>query len=262
MAIDFVNRIIEEMVENSIKFKEIIQEGDYYVSDIVDYTRYTNRPNQTIITEINITRDEIFGNKKPIIGRKQTQKKQTDIYDETTINIRGNIIEQKIISNRDSIIRAYVNCFYWINNPLYDTTSRNLGFLNDLQTSLTYLFKAKIVDFIEKNMNSDNKDIQNFIEKNIKTDENFFESTLNKFRKTSFNTDGIIEYFILSFIFPNYPIIVSNNYNDYIYIFNEGQKSINQKNIEKYTTNETIYIKFDVETELTIPRNIYSIYNI
>ena len=49
LAIDFVNKVIEEMIQDSIKFKEIIQESNYYVSDIVDHTQYTNRSEQKII---------------------------------------------------------------------------------------------------------------------------------------------------------------------------------------------------------------------
>ena len=42
MVIDFINKIIEELIQNDIQFKELIQEGTYYVSDIVDLTQYTN----------------------------------------------------------------------------------------------------------------------------------------------------------------------------------------------------------------------------
>ncbi len=58
LAVDFVNKVIEEMIHDGIKFKEIIQESNYYVSDIVDYTQYTNRYDQKIIkaSNFNITK--------------------------------------------------------------------------------------------------------------------------------------------------------------------------------------------------------------
>ena len=83
----------------------------------------------------------------------------TKIFGETIEDVQQKVIEmgkqfiQIIIPNKDSIIRAYVNSYYWINNPLYDIESRNLGYLNDLQTNLTYLFKANIIDFIQNNLN-------------------------------------------------------------------------------------------------------------
>jgi hypothetical protein len=42
MVIDFINKVIEEMVQNDIQFKELIQDNNYYVSDIVDYSQFTN----------------------------------------------------------------------------------------------------------------------------------------------------------------------------------------------------------------------------
>ena len=41
------------MIQDKIKFKELIQEDNYYVSDIVDYTQYSNRPDQKIIKTSN-----------------------------------------------------------------------------------------------------------------------------------------------------------------------------------------------------------------
>ena len=49
LAIDFVNKVIDEIIQDGIQFKELIQENEYYVSDIVDYSQFTNRPNQKII---------------------------------------------------------------------------------------------------------------------------------------------------------------------------------------------------------------------
>ena len=51
--IEYLRKIIEEMLQDKIKFKEIIQEDNYYVSDIVDYTQYSNRPDQKIIKTTN-----------------------------------------------------------------------------------------------------------------------------------------------------------------------------------------------------------------
>ena len=268
IAIDFVNRIIEEMIQDGIKFKEIIQENNYYVSDIVDYTQYTNRKDQKIIkaTNFNIQKlmSELFGKDKiPIIGKRQMAKiyGEEEIYPEL-IELGKQLI-QLIIPNKDSVIRAYVNSYYWINNPLYDIESRNLGYTNYLQTNLTYMFKANIIDFIQTQLTKGDPLIRKYLEKYFKNEQNFFESSLNKFRKTSFNTDGKVELFILSHLIP-YPIVVYDNYSNFKYIFMQGEVPINNETIKNFTSekniNKTIYLKFDFDSSNTVPKNIYSIY--
>jgi hypothetical protein len=269
LAIDFVNKVIEEMIQDGIKFKEIIQESNYYVSDIVDYTQYTNRHDQKIIkaSNFNIQKlmSELFGKDKvPIIGRRQMAKmygEEEEAYPELVE--LGKQFIQIIIPNKDSIIRAYVNSYYWINNPLYDVESRNLGYVSELQTSLTYLFKADIIDYIQNNLFKGDPSIRKYLEKYFKNEQNFFESTLNKFRKTSFNTDGKVELFILSYLIP-YPIVVYDNFSNVKYIFMQGEIPVNNDTIKTYTSdkniNKTIYLKFDFDSSNIIPKNIYSIY--
>ncbi len=272
LAVDFVNKVIEEMIQDSIKFKEIIQESNYYVSDIVDYTQYTNRFEQKIIkaSNFNITKlmSELFGKDKiPIIGRRQIAKTFNDtIEDENPELIElGKQFIQQIIPNKDSIIRAYVNSYYWINNPLYDTDSRNLGYINDLQTALTYMFKADIIDFVQNNLLKGDPQIKEYLEKYFKNENNFFESTLNKFRKTSFNTDGKVELYILSQLI-DVPIVVYDNYSNVKYIFLQGELPVNTETIKKFTSenklNKTIFLKFDFDSSNVIPKSIYSIYYI
>jgi len=270
IAIDSVNKVIEEMVQDGIKFKEIIQESNYYVSDIVDYTQYTNRNSQKIIKSsnfnINKLMSELFGKDKiPTIGKRQLSKMFGDVVEDVFPELieMGKQFIQIITPNKDSIIRAYVNSYYWINNPLYDIESRNLGYLNELQTNLTYLFKANIIDFIQNNLNKGDQEIKKYLEKYFKNDSNFFESTLNKFRKTSFNTDGKVELYILSQMIP-IPIIVYDNYSNVKYIFLQGEIPVNNETIKKFTNenslNKTIFLKFDFDSSTTIPKNIYSIY--
>ena len=272
LAIDFVNKVIEEMVQDSIKFKEIIQDSNYYVYDIVDNTQYTNRNDQKIIKasnfNINKLMSELFGKDKiPIIGKRKMTKMFGEIIEENQPELieMGKQFIQMIVQNKDSIIRSYVNSYYWINNPLYDIESRNLGYLNDLQTNLTYLFKANIIDFIQNNLNKGDQEIKKYLEKYFKNETNFFESTLNKFRKTSFNTDGKVELYILSHMIP-IPIVVYDNYSNIKYIFLQGEIPVNAETIKKFTSennlNKTIFLKFDFDSSTTIPKNIYSIYYI
>jgi hypothetical protein len=275
LAVDFVNKVIEELLLDSIKFKEIIQESSYYVSDIVDYTQYTYRSDQKIIktSNFNITKlmSELFGKDKiPIIGKRQIMKSNQDSLKDQEEEYPelielGKQLIQPIIPNKDSIIRAYVNSYYWINNQLYDVESRNLGYTSEFQTNLTYLFKANIIDYIQNIINkvNINSDIKKYLEKYFKDKDNFFDSALNKFRKTSFNTDGRIELFILSYLIP-IPIVVYDNYSNVKYIFLQGELKVTDETIKNFTNaknlNKTIFLKFDYDNSSTIPKNIYSIY--
>ena len=211
---------------------------------------------------------ELFGkNNIPIIGKRLINKNNTEIVEENypeLIEIGKQLI-QEIISNKDSIIRAYVNCYYWIKNPLYDIESRNLNYISEIQTNLTYIFKANIIDFIQNNNN--NADIKNFLEKYLKKNNNinFFDSTINKFRKTIYNTDGLIELYILSHLIL-LPIIVYDNYSNIKYIFLQGKIKVNDDTIKKFTSinklNNTIFLKFNYDNDSNIPNKIYSIYYI
>jgi len=268
MAVDYVNKVIEEMVLDNIKFKEIIQENNYYVSDIVDYTQYSYRPNQKIIKSSNFTinkiMSELFGKDKvPIIGRKQMVMRGDQYIEEDYPELieLGKKLIQPIVPNNDSIIRAFINCLYWISNPLYDEESRNLGYVSNLQNSLTYLFKANIIDFIQTNKN--NPDINKYLINYFKNEENFFESAINKFRKSSYNTDGKVELFVISHLI-DLPIVIYDNFSNVKYIFLQGEVKVTEDSIKNYVKeekiNKTIFIKFDYDSSNKIPKNIYSIY--
>jgi len=272
LAIDFVNKIIEEFVQNNIQFKEIIQENNYYVSDIVDYSQYSFRANQKIIktTNFNLHKimTELFGiDKTPIIGIKQINRHNTNeqIIEDDYLELveLGKQLYQPIILNKDSIIRAFVNCYYWINNTLYDIESRNLGYFSKLQTILSNRFKAKIIDYIHNAKIENNDKYNKYISKYFNDDKNFFDSALNKFRKQPYNTDCKLELLILSFI-TDYRIVVYNNYSNVIYLFLQGQVELNETNIKNFTKeeyrNKTIFIKLDFDGTNIIPKNISSIY--
>jgi hypothetical protein len=270
MLIDFVNRIIEEIIQNKIQFKELLQEGNYYVSDIVDYSQYTNRPGQKIIKigNYNISKimSELFSkDKMPIIGKRIHISKNTNEINEDYLELieLGKQLIQPIISNKDSVLRAYVNCFYWINNSLYDVESRNIGYFSDLQTQLTNQFKAKIIDFIFKIKNENQEKYIKYLKKYFNNNEVEFNNTLNKYRKQSYNTTGKLELYILSFIIDT-RIVVYNNFNVVIGLYLNGEVPITEETIKNFTEeeyrNKTIFIKMDFNGSNKIPQNIYSIY--
>uniref|UniRef100_A0A6C0HVJ4 Early transcription factor VETF large subunit n=1 Tax=viral metagenome TaxID=1070528 RepID=A0A6C0HVJ4_9ZZZZ len=267
-----ISKIIEECIIDGIKFKEIIQEENYYVSDVVDYTIYSDRPNQKIIktSNFNIKKimTELFGKDSiPQLGKRKVGKQEFIIDVDIPVAVEiGDEVFQEIISNKNSIIRGYVNCYYWLLNKLYDKDSRNLGYESELQERLTNLFKANMIDYLVGNVFNEElkKDISKYIELNKDIlSKNIFTSSLSRLRKNNYNTDGVLELIILSYMFP-FPIVVFDNYNAVKYIFSSGPVSVNDKTIEKYTnktlSNKTIFMKFDFEGNNNIPKKIYSIY--
>ena len=268
-----VSKLVEEMIMDGIKFKEIIQEENYYVSDVVDYTVFSDRPNQKIIktSNFNIKKimTELFGKDSiPQLGKRRIGKQEVTIDVDIPEALElGKEVIQEIVGNKNSIIRAYVNGYYWMLNTLYDKESRNLGYESELQERLTNLFKANLIDYLVGNVFNEElkKDVSHYIEldKHLLS-KNIFTSTLSRLRKNNYNTDGILELILLSYMFP-YPIVVFDNYNVVRYIFSSGPVSVNEKTIEKYTSasmlNKTIFIKFDFEGTNKIPKKIYSIYH-
>jgi hypothetical protein len=272
-VINNISKIIEEMIMDGIKFKEIIQEDTYYVSDIVDYTTYSDRPNQKIIktSNFNIKKimTELFGKESiPQLGKRRIGKQEIIIAKDNPEMIElGNEIVQEIIPNKNSIIRAYVNSYYWMLNPLYDKTSRNLGYESELQDKLTNLFKANLIDYLINNVYNEElkKDISKYIDLNKDIlSKNVFYSSISNLRKNNYNTDGILELIVLSYSYP-YPIVVYDNYNTVKYIFSSGPVLVNDKTIQKYINesqySKTIFIKFETEGNNKIPKKIYSIYH-
>jgi len=270
LMIDFINRVLEEIIQDNIQFKELIQENNYYVSDIVDYTQYTYRSNQKIIKtsnfNLNKIMEELFGkNQIPTIGRRQINKKSNDeiIEEYPELVELGKQLYQMIVPNKDSIIRAFINSYYWINNPLYDIESRNLGYFSDIQTLLTNRFKAKIIDYIQNAKNDNLSKYHKYLEKYFGNDKSFFDSSLNKFRKQSYNTNCKLELLILSLL-TDYRIVVYDNYYKVIYLFLQGEVKVTDDNIKTFTKEEfkntTIHIKLEFDSNNIIPKNIYSIY--
>ena len=263
--VEYINRLVEDMVRDKIGFKELIQEDIHYVSDIVDYNQYTFRDNQKIFKPSNINMktilEELFGKDNiPKIGRRHKLKKSFKLIQDEYPNLVkiGESLIQEIISNLDSVLRSYANGYYWVKNSLYDIKSRNLGYFSDLQTRITYFLKAHIIDWIRKEGNFKSKDLSFF---NKKYGKKFnLDLLINQFRKSIINTDGILELYILSYIF-DYPIFVYNNYNKIIYIYHNGDLEVNKKNIDSFKKEESIHIKFDFDGNSKIPKKIYSIYN-
>jgi hypothetical protein len=280
--IKMVNKIAEELVSNILKSHELLRIGGYYVSDIGDMSKFTEREGQKIVksTSSNIYKvlNEIFGRDKIFI---KTGKKKTKITEANyqVLNQENQLIDmktfflQKIIDDNMNLFRAYANCYYWIKNKYSDLQIRNLGFYNPIQSDLAINFKSYVINWILNPTNI--KLIPNNISKyfEIKKTANI-EEYLEKFaiklvNEINTNTSCILELFVLEKI-NNIPIVVYDEYNTVIYIFDNGLiYDINEDkgkklpaSLNKYINNiDCINLRFIFKDDTNIkPLNIDSIF--
>ena len=247
MLINFINKISEEIINKDLKKDEIFQYKNYFVSDIVDYNRFTERPNQKIIkSNTNNMKKmliDIFGEENiPKIGKRRGYKGIDIDYQELNfqnpLKDMGDYYVQSIIDNNNTLFRAFANCLFWKKNKLFDDSHRNLGYYSSLQTDLSNYFKSLIIDWlVDKNNKQEIKNnlfkyiddlkrkhfIQDFVVK-ISNDINTF-------------TNCIIETYILA-----------KEYKQIIYVYDENNKLIYIfDNILVYDTtfNKTYDKKYD-----------------
>jgi len=232
LVITFVNKISEELISNDFKAFEIMRVGNYFVSDIADYTKFKESHNQKIVrstsNSIKKVLYELFGKDNiPIIGKKKISKisevnsQQMNI--ENPLRDMKTFFVQNIIENNMSIFRAYVNSYYWIKNPFYDNETRNLGYYSAIQTDLSHYSRSIVIDWLQDPRNKDiiKKDLYQYMEQK-KSSKHLVIDYINKLG-TDVKTFGscIVELFIMNKI-QNIPIIVYDDDNTIIYVFNNG----------------------------------------
>lgn len=259
IILEYLNRILEEIIRDSVGFKELIQEENYFVSDIVNNKDFTNRENQKILKVGNLSLHkiitELFGiNSIPKIGKRS----QTNInyLDESHPQLEeiGKNLSQEIISNHNSNIRAFVNSYYWLKNPLYSKKRRNLGYQSPIQNELVNLLKAKIIDFVLLY----DKDVPKNLEKYFNSKEKA-DGKLMEFAKSPLNTTGDLEFYCLNKLY-NIPIIIKNKYNEITKCFIDSKIITNINELNKIPLKNSIKIKQDITPDVKLPRKIYSIY--
>ena len=276
---DFIKKLSVELVEQEIKAYEILREKKYYVSDIVDYNNFTEKPGQRIIKSTNTNLQkiltDIFGKEHiPKIGRRYLSKKtefdlQSLLLENPIKDIKDAYV-QNIIPMNYSIIRAYTNGYYWIKHEMYTTDTRNLGFYSELQNEMINLFRSILIDWLNVPDNIDflldlddktksiinnpilfmNKDsnkrlvINNYI---VKLMDNNIEPNL-----------GLFELFILKQI-HDIPVIMMINGN-LKYFINNSVKIIDDNASDKYNKSKYITINLDIADKSNYPSIIEIIY--
>lgn len=244
LIIIFVEKICEELVLNEIKANELLKRYNYYVSDIVDITKFSELPGQRIFksntANLKKVLDELFGKTNlPSIGKRKGGKlfnmnniDYEKLNDMNKIQETNTLYIQKIIENNMSIFRAYANGYYWLKYDVKDVEYRNLGYYNNFQTELANYFKSLVIDWLQAN------------EIDIDDKSKFILTLAKDITKT---TSCIVELNILSKIIDNIPI---NLYDNDLHIIQSF--SNNDNNNDKYNS---INIKINYQSQ-----EIYSIY--
>jgi len=220
-TINFVSKVIDELLSDEMKSKELLKEGNYFISDIVDQNNYIRRENEKIIKnndpDIEKILSEYLGNIPYLKNRKGILniKNMNENNLENPVEDLGDYKLQNIIMNNNSIIRAFVNSYYWKNNDLKSDEVRNLKYYSNLQTNLTNYFIGTATDFIN---NKINKEYLKNTFSYLKFDN--FDLLINDMNTMLFN--GRIILCILSNIL-NETVVTYDNYFKIIYICEKGK---------------------------------------
>jgi hypothetical protein len=281
IIISFVNKVSDEFINNERKAAEILQKEGYFVSDIADYNRFEERPNQKIIKSTNVainkTLSELFGKDNiPVIGKKKLVK--TNVADLQEVNITNPIEShrdyyvQKIIPNNITLLRAFANGYNWLKHAYYDFENKNFGFYSTVQTDMANYFRSNIIDWIndKNNYSTIVRELATYLEVNKK---NFISTYINKISQDVPNTKGVVELYILNKLY-NIPVIVYDKYNNIMYIFDgtsvgkegiayakfEKKNDISDKKYNKYkdlnNLKNFINIRFTSLSASNVPLNI------
>lgn len=272
LIVDFINKVSEELIQNDFKSKEILREGEYFISDIVNYNVFTERPDEKIImssnTNLNKILSVVFGKDNiPRIGKRRYKLQSLQDYNQLNINNplkdMTNWFVQPIIENNNTIFRAFANSYYWLLHPLNDKLIRNLKYYSVLQTSLSNKYKATVVEWLFDRQNQ--KEIEDNLLPYIKYGKiNEFIIKLNVSIHT--NTNCLIELYVLSKL-NNIQIYVYNENYNVIYVFHPTQGFIydhnkTQSSFDKsqFKSKRTIYLRFLYITKNIFPDRIECLY--
>ena len=270
--IKFINKVSDELINNKLKSNEILNIDNYYITDIIDPLNYVYRDKQILIKENNNTIKKILSNlygsnSVPQIGKKKINKKSL-IQEIIPLEIIGKKKYQLIISN-NIIYRSYTNSYYWINTLFKNEDQKNLGYYSILQTDLSNYFKSQIIEWI--NYKNNFLLIIKIFEKILNLTKNFLSDFKSYLTKSSICYKNYIVDLYILFIINKIPIIIYDNYDNIIIVFDENFLYIdnyigNKNDLKKYNNNNFVknYIKikyniinFSITNE---PSNISVVY--
>lgn len=271
MLVDYINQVAEEFIQNELKAQEILRKGDYFVSDIVNYNVFTERPGERIImvsnTNLNKILSEIFGKDNiPKIGKRRNKPGEMQDYEQ--LNIDNPIVDannwylQNIIENNNTYYRAFANVYFWLMHPYNDINYRNLGYYSGLQTNLSNIYKSQIIDWLSDPVNITEIDgLAKYMYTNKLTD--YIAKLGNDVRTL---TPGIVEFYILSKIYESIIYINDDNFN-IIYAIHPSQGVIFDHtenydfDISKYTNfAKVVNLRYQYSSRNIFPDRVEAMY--
>ena len=218
MFIEFVNRVTEEIIQNSLESNEILQIGGNSVSDIVDYNTYTQREGEIVIVnnnKANLKRifkeifnesinDDNFSVVKPSKKLKESINQDNNVI---TYSLEGtkDWWLQRVASDSLSFFRALANTQYWRTHPYNNTNTRNLGYLSPSQTLFANIYRSKVIDYLNDPLKS--KEVNTLANKNGITKINEYIASIMNDDFNRFTTPGFIELETFSIV-ANVRIII------------------------------------------------------
>ncbi|QTF49239.1 putative early transcription factor large subunit [Acanthamoeba polyphaga mimivirus] len=270
--IDFINQVTEELIQNELRASEILRRGEYFVSNIVDYNVFTERPGERIVMASNSNLEkilsELFGKENiPRIGKKRYKFDNTQTYEQ--LNFDNPLKEtsiwyiQNIIDNNNTVFRAFANTYYWLVHPYDEVSMRNIGYYSPLQTTLSNIYKSQVINWLLQQENQDMiQKISSYIRYNKVED---FVTKLSMDVNTI--SSGIVELCILSILYETI-IYVNDEYFNVIYVLHPTQgivydykKSKNKFTNEKYQSyKKVIDIRFRYSSNSNYPDYIDALY--
>jgi hypothetical protein len=138
--------------------------------------------------------------------------------------------------NNMSYYRAYVNGFYWMQNEFNDIESKNLGYYSPLQTELSSYFRGNVIEFLssESSKNIIDKDLSKHF--NMKKKSKYLINYIVKVAADNNTvTDGYVELIIMSILNPSIPVVVYNDSNKILIVFENGKVI---SDTDKYKNNK------------------------
>jgi hypothetical protein len=248
LLVDYINKVAEEFIQNELKAHEILRKGEYFVSDIVNYNVFTERPGERIImtsnTNLNKILSEIFGKENiPKIGKRRNKLDLMQNYEQLNIDnpMRDttNWYVQNIIENNNSIFRAFANAYYWLLHPYNDIVVRNLGYYSLPQTSLANIYKSQVIDWL---LLPENTEVIKTLLPYIKNGR-IVEFTIKLSVDVQTLTNCLIELFVMSKI--NETIIYVNDENfNIIYAFHPNNGIVYDYKKQKKQFDVSTYRNF------------------
>ena len=235
-----INRLSNEIIYNDLVFKEVLNIDEYYITDIINKNIFIERDDQTILKSSNIINIESILKKIfikgdiPVLGKKRRKIDIEEVIEEPLEKYNKYYI-QYIVSNSNTIYRAFVNSFYWLKNELYEIEFRNLGYLNEIQTKLTNYFKGLLINWLI-DINNKNDIMDNLKEYFNITSYNDIYNYVYNISNTEKNISNNIPILYILNKIVKIPIIVYDNTFNIIYIYDDKLVDIKEK--AKYDNNK------------------------